>query len=148
MVLPLGRLGHKGLSMRKGTRCHLVGSLMQKGQEKMLYADYELGEVLPETYENIEPAGSKQRRAGVVLHPTSLPGEYGIGDLGAAAYRFVDFLVSAKQSLWQVKSDLHSYEAPILVNCAGAWGARIASWIGDTAPVTPTPRPSNLPFGS
>ena len=37
-----------------------------------------------------------------MLHPTSLPGRYGIGDLGDAAYRFVDFLVAAQQSLWQV----------------------------------------------
>ncbi|HLF26178.1 MAG TPA: 4-alpha-glucanotransferase [Anaerolineae bacterium] len=42
------------------------------------------------------------RSSGLLLHPTSLPGRYGIGDLGAAAYRFVDFLVSAKQRLWQV----------------------------------------------
>ena len=42
------------------------------------------------------------RRSGVLLHPTSFPGKYGIGDLGEEAYRFVDFLVSAKQSLWQV----------------------------------------------
>jgi 4-alpha-glucanotransferase len=37
-----------------------------------------------------------------LLHPTSLPGQFGIGDLGQAAYRFVDFLVRARQSLWQV----------------------------------------------
>jgi 4-alpha-glucanotransferase len=42
------------------------------------------------------------RCSGVLLHPTSFPSKYGIGDLGAEAYRFVDFLVSAKQSLWQV----------------------------------------------
>jgi 4-alpha-glucanotransferase len=42
------------------------------------------------------------RCSGVLLHPTSFPGKYGIGDLGAEAYRFVDFLVAAKQSLWQV----------------------------------------------
>jgi 4-alpha-glucanotransferase len=36
------------------------------------------------------------------LHPTSFPGPYGIGDLGPEAYKFVDFLVSAGQSLWQV----------------------------------------------
>jgi len=39
--------------------------------------------------------------SGVLLHPTSLPGRHGIGDLGSEAYRFVDFLASAKQSLWQ-----------------------------------------------
>lgn len=42
------------------------------------------------------------RSSGVLLHVTSLPGRYGIGDLGAEAYRFVDFLVQGKQSLWQV----------------------------------------------
>ena len=42
------------------------------------------------------------RCSGVLLHPTSFPGRFGIGDLGSEAYRFVDFLVSAKQSLWQV----------------------------------------------
>ncbi len=42
------------------------------------------------------------RSSGVLLHPTSLPGRFGIGDLGQAAYRFVDWLVSAGQSYWQV----------------------------------------------
>jgi 4-alpha-glucanotransferase len=42
------------------------------------------------------------RTAGVLLHPTSLPGGYGVGDLGDAAYRFVDFLVKSGQSHWQV----------------------------------------------
>src|SRR5947207_4695830 len=42
------------------------------------------------------------RASGILLHPTSLPGRYGIGDLGAAAYHFVDLLVAAQQSLWQV----------------------------------------------
>lgn len=42
------------------------------------------------------------RSAGVLLHPSSFPGRYGIGDLGDAAYRFIDFLEGAGQSLWQV----------------------------------------------
>src|ERR1044071_7786076 len=42
------------------------------------------------------------RASGVLLHPTSLPGDYGIGDLGPEAYRFVDFLSSSGQRLWQV----------------------------------------------
>jgi len=42
------------------------------------------------------------RSSGILLHPTSFPGSHGIGDLGEAAYRFIDFLVAAKQSLWQV----------------------------------------------
>jgi 4-alpha-glucanotransferase len=43
-----------------------------------------------------------ERSAGILLHPTSLPGKFGIGDLGSEAYRFVDFLVEAGQKLWQV----------------------------------------------
>jgi 4-alpha-glucanotransferase len=42
------------------------------------------------------------RASGILLHPTSLPGPFGIGDLGPEAYKFVDFLVAAGQSLWQV----------------------------------------------
>lgn len=43
-----------------------------------------------------------QRRSGVLLHPTSLPGPHGIGDLGASARAFIDLLAAAHQSLWQV----------------------------------------------
>ena len=42
------------------------------------------------------------RASGVLLHPTSLPSEYGIGDFGKRAYEFVDFLVAAKQTYWQI----------------------------------------------
>jgi len=42
------------------------------------------------------------RSSGILLHPTSFPGPYGMGELGQAAYDFIDFLVEAKQSLWQV----------------------------------------------
>src|SRR5580693_3032775 len=42
------------------------------------------------------------RAAGILLHPTSLPSRGGIGDLGPAAYSFVDSLASARQGLWQV----------------------------------------------
>ncbi len=42
------------------------------------------------------------RSSGILLHPTSLPGGYGVGDLGDEAYRFVDFLAAGKQTLWQV----------------------------------------------
>jgi len=42
------------------------------------------------------------RSGGILLHPTSLPGPYGIGDLGPQAYRFVDFLVDSGCKLWQV----------------------------------------------
>lgn len=42
------------------------------------------------------------RGSGILLHPTSLPGPDGIGDLGDAAYRFVDWLARAKQRYWQL----------------------------------------------
>ena len=42
------------------------------------------------------------RASGILLHPTSLPGRFGIGDLGDEAYRFADFLAASGQSLWQV----------------------------------------------
>ena len=42
------------------------------------------------------------RRAGVLLHPTSLPSPAGIGDLGTGAYRFIDFLKQSRNKLWQV----------------------------------------------
>ena len=43
-----------------------------------------------------------RRSSGVLLHPTSLPGGFGIGDLGPAAFEFIDLLASAGQRLWQV----------------------------------------------
>lgn len=43
-----------------------------------------------------------QRRAGILLHPTSLPGDYGCGQLGAEAFRFVDFLVASGLRVWQM----------------------------------------------
>jgi 4-alpha-glucanotransferase len=42
------------------------------------------------------------RKSGILLHPTSLPGEWGIGDLGGWAYRFADFMAESGQRLWQV----------------------------------------------
>jgi 4-alpha-glucanotransferase len=43
-----------------------------------------------------------KRASGMLLHVSSLPGEFGIGDLGPEAYAWIDFLVEAKQSYWQV----------------------------------------------
>ena len=42
------------------------------------------------------------RSSGILLHPTSLPNRYGIGDLGKSAYNFVDFLHDAGCKFWQV----------------------------------------------
>jgi 4-alpha-glucanotransferase len=48
------------------------------------------------------PTMNFPRSAGVLLHPTSFPGRYGIGDLGDEAYRFLDFLAESRQTLWQI----------------------------------------------
>lgn len=42
------------------------------------------------------------RSSGILLHPTSLPSRFGIGELGLEAYKFIDFLVESSQQLWQV----------------------------------------------
>lgn len=43
-----------------------------------------------------------QKYAGILAHPTSFPGPYGIGDLGPGAYHFIDFLEKSGMNLWQV----------------------------------------------
>lgn len=45
---------------------------------------------------------NQDRKSGVLLHVTSLPSRSGVGDMGPAAFAFVDFLAAAKQRLWQV----------------------------------------------
>ncbi|HEY0006157.1 MAG TPA: 4-alpha-glucanotransferase [Pyrinomonadaceae bacterium] len=45
---------------------------------------------------------SFSRSSGLLLHPTSLPGPFGVGDLGDEAYRFADFLKESGQGLWQM----------------------------------------------
>ena len=42
------------------------------------------------------------RVSGILLHPTSFPSPYGIGDMGYEAYEFIDFLHKAGQHLWQI----------------------------------------------
>lgn len=44
----------------------------------------------------------KGRGSGILLHLTSLPSPFGIGDMGPWAYRFIDFLAETKQSFWQI----------------------------------------------
>ena len=43
-----------------------------------------------------------ERSSGILLHITSLPGKYGIGDFGKEAFNFIDFLKQAKQKYWQI----------------------------------------------
>lgn len=61
------------------------------------------GDDLPDSYGHPGPNPPKHRRAGIVLHPTSLPGQYGMGEMGAEAYRFVDWLAATGMQLWQVR---------------------------------------------
>ena len=56
----------------------------------------------PKPAQKVVPVKGFARASGILLHPTSLPGRFGIGDLGDAAYRFVDFLEASGQSYWQV----------------------------------------------
>lgn len=67
------------------------------------------GEDLPSDYETWMPTrdAKSRRRAGILLHPTSFPGPFGIGDLGPQAFHFLDWLHHAGCSVWQVQR-LHS----------------------------------------
>jgi 4-alpha-glucanotransferase len=47
-------------------------------------------------------ASQAERLSGILLHPSSLPSRGGIGDFGPAAYEFLDWMVSARQGLWQI----------------------------------------------
>jgi 4-alpha-glucanotransferase len=50
----------------------------------------------------VESSGDPERYSGILTHPTSFPGPYGIGDLGDDALTFIDFLAAAGQRLWQI----------------------------------------------
>ena len=93
------------------------------------------------------------RTSGILLHPTSLPGPFGIGDLGPCAYRFVDFLAAAGQGLWQMLplGPTGFGESPY--QCTSAFAGnpllispellRDAGWVGESAcdhPPFPTDR--------
>ena len=49
-----------------------------------------------------EQAPVRERISGILVHPTSFPSPYGIGDLGPGAYAFIDVLEKSSQHLWQV----------------------------------------------
>ena len=67
------------------------------------FPDREAGDDLPESYGHPGPNPPKHRRSGIILHPTSLPGRYGMGEMGAEAYRFVEWLAATGMQLWQVR---------------------------------------------
>ena len=67
------------------------------------FPDLQPGDELPEWYGEFYPDPYPPRRAGVILHPTSLPGPYGTGEIGAEALKFVDWLAASGMQLWQVR---------------------------------------------
>jgi len=71
----------------------------------------------------------ERRRAGVLLHPTSLPGSMGNGELGPEAYHFVDFLVDCRVSLWQMLplGPTHSDNSPYQCLSVHAGNPRLIS---------------------
>jgi 4-alpha-glucanotransferase len=66
-----------------------------------------------------------RRASGVLLHPTSLPGD-GVGDLGPEAHRFVDWLVEAGQSFWQVLPLAATGEGGSPYNALSAFAGNVA----------------------
>ena len=56
------------------------------------------------------------RKSGILMHITSLPSPYGIGDMGPSAYKFVEFLKQAGQAFWQIlplnATSLESHNSP------------------------------------
>jgi len=105
----------------------------------------------PEAAEKAEPAA---RVSGILLHVTSLPGRLGIGDMGEAAHRFVDFLAESGQQVWQIMplgptsfgdSPYQALSAfagnPLLINLDRLVEERcLAPWDFDGAPDFPVDR--------
>ena len=65
---------------------------------------------------------AETRASGILLHPTSLPGLFGIGDLGPEAYKFIDFLADTGQSLWQILPLGHTSYGNSPYMCLSAFG--------------------------
>eukprot|EP00951_Prasinocladus_malaysianus_P032224 scaffold312705_cov36-Prasinocladus_malaysianus.AAC.1 len=61
-----------------------------------------VGEDIRAEYEQYWPLKRSERRAGIIMHPTSLPGAYGTGEIGKQAMAFVDWVASAGLTMWQV----------------------------------------------
>lgn len=60
------------------------------------------GQVLEQSYGYVGKNPPSGRKAGIVLHPTSLDGPFGTGDLGQACFAFVDWLANSGMRAWQV----------------------------------------------
>lgn len=62
---------------------------------KDLFKDFPLAIIKSESKQS-------DRKAGILMHVTSLPSRFGIGDMGKEAFKFIDFLVAGKQAYWQI----------------------------------------------
>ena len=91
----------KGLHLRTARGSDL--RVMAATQVAPAPAADKVGGDLPKGYEFDDPTKKLlPRRAGILLHPTSFPGPYGIGELGVEAFKFIDWLDSTGCSVWQV----------------------------------------------
>lgn len=72
----------------------------------------------------------KKRSAGILLHPTSLPGSGSTGKFDADAYRFIDFIDSAGMAVWQVLplNEVHPDGSPYQCQSAHAGDTRLIDW--------------------
>ena len=76
------------------------------------------------------PAWLNRRAAGLQLHPTSLPNQYGIGNLGRSAYEWIDFLNEAGFSYWQTcpVGPTGFGDSPYQVFCSSAGNPYFIDW--------------------
>ena len=94
----------------------------------------------------------ERRRAGVLLHPSSLPGGGELGELGPDAFRFVDFLQAAGMSVWQILplGPTHEDLSPYMSTSVHAGNSRLISlellrqWGWLPAAEAKSPRPAQL----
>jgi len=101
------RLIHRhDLSQAKITRPHshrvLSATVASAPDNAWDVKNMEIGADLSEEYGTVPKKAPPPRRTGVVLHPTSFPGPYGMGEIGSEAKSFIDWLVQADMQVWQV----------------------------------------------
>lgn len=97
----MGSLEVSAVKVESGRGREVDASL--QGPLKINYAKFKVGDDLPEDYADDDPNLTKEeRRCGILLHPSSLPGPNGIGELGEEAFVFLDWLQSTGCTVWQV----------------------------------------------
>ncbi len=112
-----------------GKRQYILGGGVSQAGETVKVSEVLLA--LPLALIHIRHAENK-RAAGVLLHITSLPSEYGVGDLGPEAYRFADTLHDAQQKYWQI--------LPLTpISSAGAYSpySSVSAMAGNTLLISP-----------